>query len=89
MNVLVCVMGAINVCIYFVFDFWSYDNKCTERHAALATCALAVGVQKSKHRNVCINIIWICINFALHDMFYCAVFNLCNLFIMHVGLKSS
>jgi hypothetical protein len=22
-------------------------------------------------------------------MFYCAVFNLCNLFIMHVGLKSS
>ena len=26
--------------------------------------------------------------FVLHDMFYCAVFNLCN-FIMHVGLKSS
>jgi hypothetical protein len=46
--------------------------------------ALAVGVRKSKHRNVCINIIWIYINFVLHDMFYCAVFNLCN-FIMHVG----
>jgi hypothetical protein len=30
----------------------------------------------------------ICINFVLHDMFYCAVFNLCN-FIMHVGLNSS
>jgi hypothetical protein len=51
---------------------------------ALATCALAVGVQKSKHRNVWINIIWICINFALHDMFYCAVFNLCNLSCMSV-----
>ena len=58
------------------------------RREALATCALAVGVQRSKHRNVCINIIWIFINFVLHDMFYCAVFNLCN-FSMHVGLKSS
>jgi hypothetical protein len=34
------------------------------------------------------DIIHICINFVLHDMFYCAIFNLCN-FIMHVGLKSS
>ena len=55
MNVLVCVMGAINV-----------------------------GVQNSKHKNVCINIIWICINFVLHDMFYCAVFNLCNLLCISV-----
>jgi hypothetical protein len=38
------------------------------------------GVRKSKHRNLCINIIWICINFVLHDMFYCAVFNLSYVF---------
>ena len=31
-----------------------------------------------------ITIIWICIHFVLHDVFYCAVFNLCNLLCMSV-----
>jgi hypothetical protein len=57
MNVLVCVMGAINVGIYFLF--WLLVLWQQLHREALATCALAVGVQKSKHRNVCINIIWI------------------------------
>jgi hypothetical protein len=29
---LVCVMGAINFASILCFDFWSYDNKYTERH---------------------------------------------------------
>ena len=54
MNVLVCVMGAINV---------------------LTSGPMTVSAQRgtchhTKHRNVYINIIWICINFVLHDMFY-------------------
>jgi hypothetical protein len=66
------------------------NQKVLFKVGTLATCTLAVGVQKSKHRNVCINIIWICINFVLHDVFYCAVFNLCNLLCMSVwkALKS-
>jgi hypothetical protein len=33
--------------IYFCVDFWSYRE-------ALATCALTVETQRSKHRNACI-----------------------------------
>ena len=85
MNVLVCVMAAKCRHLFSVLTSGPITVG-----AQRGTCHMRTGcrVQRSKHRNVCINIIWICINFALHDMFYCAVFNLCN-FIMHVGLKSS
>ena len=70
--------------IAFYFHLFS-TVQVTIRPKQLLTCDhWLVEVQKSKHRNVCINIIRICINFVLHDMFYCAVFNLCNLWCMSV-----
>ena len=69
MNVIVCVIYAMNVGIYFLcwlLVLWQLVRKET-----LATCALDVGFQRSKQRNVCINIIWICICIAWHVLLCC------------------
>ena len=47
-----------------------------------------VGVQRSKHRDVCIGLSGCVLVLYWMTCFCCAVFNLCN-FVMHVGLKSS
>ena len=82
MNVIVCVIYAMNVGIYFLC--WLLVLWQLVRKEALATCALDVGFQRSKQK---------CMHKYHLDMYlYCMtcfiVLYLCN-FIMHVGLKSS